>query len=162
MNNTCFPQCSIVIRCYNEGQHIRGLLSGVMQQTIENVKILWSALTLPQGTERLLLRTRNSGLWAAEVTDFRKDYVALTDDAVSWIKDQGIRLIGVDYLSVQRYRDREPTTHKTLLEAGTVIVEGLNLSAVRSGNYDFVCLPLKLVGSEGAPARAILIDKGNE
>ena len=114
------------------------------------------SLKLPAGTERLLLRTRNSELWAAGVTEFRKDYVALTADAARWVVEQDILLIGVDYLSVQRYQDG-PTVHQTLLRAEVVIIEGLNLAGVESGEYELICLPLKLVGAEGAPARAVLV-----
>jgi len=112
-------------------------------------------LALPAGTERLLLRTRNSELWAEGVTEFREDYVALTADAARWVVDQGIRLIGVDYLSVQRYGD-SPVTHQILLGAGVVILEGLNLATVEPGSYELLCLPLRLVGADGAPARAVL------
>ena len=112
-------------------------------------------LALPPATKRLLLRTRNSGLWAAGVTEFRKDYVALTADAARWVVDQGIHLIGVDYLSVQRYQDG-PAVHQILLGAEVVIIEGLNLAGVESGEYELICLPVKIVGAEGAPARAIL------
>ena len=72
--------------------------------------------------------------------------------------DHGIKLLGVDYLSVAPYGDSIPT-HRILLEAGVVVVEGLDLSAVPRGFYDLYCLPLQLLGSEGAPARAILIQK---
>lgn len=112
-------------------------------------------LALPQGTKRLLLRTRNSELWAAGVTEFREDYVALAADAARWLVDQGIRLIGVDYLSVQRYKD-SPLTHQILLVAGVIIIEGLNLANVQPGAYELICLPLRLVGADGAPARAVL------
>lgn len=112
-------------------------------------------LNLPAGVERLLLRTRNSQLWAAKTTEFRKDFVALTHDAAQWIVDKGIRLIGVDYLSVQRYRDNA-LTHQILLGADVIALEGLNLSGVKPGLYELICLPLKLVGAEGAPARAVL------
>ena len=112
-------------------------------------------LNLPSGIKRLLLRTRNSELWAAKTTEFRKDFVALTRDAAQWIVDKGIRLIGVDYLSVQRYRDNA-RTHQILLGADTIALEGLNLSGVKPGFYELICLPLKLVGAEGAPARAVL------
>lgn len=114
-----------------------------------------AGLGLSLGTERLLLRTRNSELWAEGVTKFRKDYVALTADAAGWVVEQGIRLIGVDYLSVQRFDDG-PLTHQILLEAGVFILEGLNLADVRAGSYELICLPLNLVGAEGAPARAVL------
>jgi arylformamidase len=112
-------------------------------------------LHMPAGVERLLLRTRNSELWTAGVNEFRKDYVALTAEAARWLVASGIRLVGVDYLSVQRYQD-DPTVHQMLLAAEIVVVEGLNLSAVKPGQYELACLPLKLVGAEAAPARAIL------
>lgn len=112
-------------------------------------------LNLPSDIERLLLRTRNSELWAAKITDFRKDFVALTYDAAQWIVDKGIKLIGVDYLSVQRYRD-DARTHQILLGADTIALEGLNLSGVKSGFYELICLPLRLLGAEASPVRAIL------
>lgn len=116
-----------------------------------------SAIELPDETKRLLLRTRNSDLWASGVTDFRKDYVALTSDAAQWLVDHHIQLIGIDYLSIQPFHD-SPLTHKTLLKANVIILEGLNLAAVHPGMYDLICLPIRLVGTEGAPARAILRD----
>jgi len=112
-------------------------------------------LVLPGDTTRLLLRTRNSELWETGVTEFRKDFVALTSDAAQWLVDQGIRLIGVDYLSVHRYGDNAPT-HQILLRAGLIIVEGLNLTGVTPGKYELICLPLRLNGADGAPARAVL------
>jgi arylformamidase len=112
-------------------------------------------LNLPSGIERLLLRTRNSELWATNTNKFKKDFAALTYDAAQWIVDRGIRLIGVDYLSVQRYRD-DARTHQILLGADTIALEGLNLSNVESGFYELICLPLMLVGAEASPVRAIL------
>ena len=112
-------------------------------------------LNLPSNVKRLLLRTRNSELWTTETTEFRKDFVALTPDAAQWIVDNGISLIGVDYLSVQRYSD-DSVTHEILLGAGVVALEGLNLSGVQSGFYELICLPLRLVGAEASPVRAIL------
>ena len=112
-------------------------------------------LSLPVGTRRLLLRTRNSSLWETGSHRFQTNYVALTQDAAQWIVDHDISLIGVDYLSVQRYGE-DSRTHEILLSAGVIIVEGLNLARVESGMYELICLPLKLVGSEGAPARAVL------
>ena len=119
-------------------------------------------LAVPPNTERLLLRTRNSQLWADGVQQFRTDYTALTEDAARWVVNRGVRLIGVDYLSAQRYQDG-PEVHQILLEAGVVIVEGLNLSHVRPGTYELLCLPMRLVGAEGAPARAVLrpMEDGN-
>ncbi|MEP0805544.1 MAG: cyclase family protein [Chloroflexota bacterium] len=106
--------------------------------------------------KRILFGTSNSRLWAKGVKEFTTDFVAITEDGAQWLVDHGVQLVGVDYLSVAPYGDAEPT-HKILLGAGVVIVEGLNLSNVMRGFYDLYCLPLKIAGSDGAPARAILI-----
>ncbi|MGD0609925.1 MAG: cyclase family protein [Anaerolineales bacterium] len=110
---------------------------------------------LPPGEERLLFRTRNSDLWGQGVKEFHTDFVAIPADGAEWLVQYGVKLVGVDYLSVSPYKNSIPT-HRTLLQAGVVILEGLDLSAVTPGIYDLVCLPLKLMGSDGAPARAIL------
>lgn len=114
-------------------------------------------LELPRDCKRLLLRTRNSDLWGEKNSEFRRDYVGLDPKAAKWIVDEGIFLIGVDYLSVQRYEDG-PLTHQILLEGGVIIVEGLNLHGVAAGIYNLICLPLKLKDVEGAPARAVLLN----
>ena len=113
-------------------------------------------LEVPAGTQRLLLRTRNSELWAKEITHFKKNFVSLTPDAAHWIVNHGIRLIGIDYLSVGSYEDGI-MTHRILLEAGVIILETLNLYNTEAGEYELICLPLKVLGAEGAPARAVLI-----
>lgn len=110
---------------------------------------------IPPRTKRLLLKTRNSELWQDHSHPFDRDYIAVEPDGAEWLVQRGVRLIGVDYLSVAPYQDPVPT-HRILLQAGVVIVEGLNLSDVRQGRYNLYCLPMKLVGAEGAPARAIL------
>jgi arylformamidase len=110
---------------------------------------------IPTGIERLLFRSANSKLWNSDPHEFKKDYVALTEDASSWVVRRGIRLVGIDYLSIQQFSD-SMVTHNILLEQNIVIVEGLDLTRVPQGRYDFICLPLLLVGSEGAPARAVL------
>lgn len=112
-------------------------------------------LALPPNTERLLIRTRNSQLWQADVHEFQPNFVALTADAAQWIVDRNIRLVGIDYLSIQRFHD-EPETHLILLRAEVAIIEGLNLTDVTTGEYELLCLPLKLAGVEGAPARVVL------
>jgi len=119
---------------------------------------LLDGIPLAEGTTRLLFGTRNSHLWAKGVNDFQADFVAITEDGAEWLVAHGIRLVGVDYLSVAPYGESTPT-HTVLLKAGVVILEGLNLSQVLRGFYDLYCLPLKLAGSDGAPARAILISK---
>lgn len=112
------------------------------------------AADIPAGTRRLLLRTDNSERWATETT-FRPDFVALTLDAARWIVDRGIRLIGNDYLSVQRFHDG-PETHRLLLDARVILLEGIDLAGVAPGPWELICLPLRLVGADGAPARAVL------
>ena len=118
-------------------------------------------LALPPSTERLLVRTRNSEIWAGGSSDFNKDYVAFSADGAQWIVSQGFRLLGVDYLSVGTFQDRV-LTHRILLGAGVVVLEGLNLFGVEPGSYELICLPLKLAGAEGAPARALLIKNEGE
>jgi arylformamidase len=116
-------------------------------------------LRLPAGTERLLCRTRNSGLWSRRPVEFPEDYVAVTTDGARWLVDRGVRLVGVDFLSVERDGPPDFPVHRTLLGNGTIIVEGLDLSGVEPGRYLFVCLPLRIVGGDGAPARAALISR---
>ncbi len=108
------------------------------------------------GTSRLLLKTRNSQLWKRREKDFFPQFVGISEDGAAWLVERRIRLIGIDYLSVAPYKQGTPT-HRTLLQAGMVILEGADLSAVEPGHYELYCLPLKLVGSDGAPARAILL-----
>lgn len=114
---------------------------------------------IPARAGRLLLRTRNSELWEEPGHDFRTDYVALTPAAARWAVERRIRLIGVDYLSVQEYEDG-PETHRILLEAGVVIVEGLDLRNAAPGRHVLVCLPIRIDDAEAAPARAILLPAG--
>lgn len=109
----------------------------------------------PSGTQRVLFGTRNSKLWARGESRFVRDFVAITEDGAEWLVAKGVRLVGVDYLSVAPFGNSRPT-HRILLEAGVVILEGVNLSDVARGFYDLYCLPLKLIGSDGAPARAVL------
>ena len=118
-----------------------------------------AGLGIPAGTERLLFRTRNSERWACDERELDEDFVAITEDGARWLVARGVRLVGVDSLSVGPYADTVPT-HQVLLRAGVIAVEGLNLSGVEPGVYQLVCLPLKIVGADGAPARAILIDPG--
>ena len=114
-------------------------------------------LAIPADTRRLLLKTRNSQRWSDPHHAFAADFVALDADAARWVVDRGIQLIGIDYLSIQRFDDPTPRTHQTLLAAGVIIVEGLNLASVETGRYHLICLPLKLTGSDGAPARVVLM-----
>ncbi len=106
--------------------------------------------------KRILFGTSNSHFWAQGEKEFQTDFVAITEDGAEWLVEHGVQLVGVDYLSVAPYGD-SVGTHSVLLKAGVVVVEGLNLSKVMRGFYDLYCLPLKIAGSDGAPARAILI-----
>ena len=117
-------------------------------------KILDGA-SIPAGVERLLIKTRNSEIWSRGAEEFYEDFVAINNDGAKWLVQRGIKLVGVDYLSVAPFGEGVPT-HRTLLNAGVIALEGLNLSNVKAGFYDLYCLPLKLGGSDGAPARAIL------
>lgn len=110
----------------------------------------------PSGVTRVLFGTRNSKIWARGENTFQTDFVGITEDGAHWLVEKGVRLVGVDYLSVAPYKQSRPT-HEVLLNAGVVIVEGLDLSAVPRGFYDLYCLPLKIAGSDGAPTRAILV-----
>jgi arylformamidase len=104
-----------------------------------------------EGAERVLFKTRNSAAWAED--RFYEEYASISPEAASRLVDAGVRLVGVDYLSVGGVE-----THQTLLRAGMIAVEGLDLREIEPGPYMLVCLPLKLVGADGAPARAILIE----
>ena len=116
------------------------------------------ALNLPLTVQRLLLKTSNSGLWAKGGATFERSYVSLSASAARWIVDRGIRLVGIDYLSVEPFDAAEPVVHRTLLAGGVIPLEGVDLSGVAAGEYTLVCLPLKLAGSDGAPARVVLIE----
>jgi arylformamidase len=111
---------------------------------------------IPPRTRRLLFRTRNSAYWANGTPGFQTDFVGVSADGAQYLVERGVRLIGVDYLSVAPYKDSRPT-HEVLLASGVVVIEGLDLSRVSQGRYTLYCLPLKLEGSDGAPARAILV-----
>lgn len=109
---------------------------------------------VPPNTERLLLKTVNSrGGVASDAFD--EDFAALTADAAQWVVDRGIGLVGIDYLSIQRFED-DPTTHEILLGAPVIILEGLVLGHVTPGPYELYCLPIAIPDLEAAPARAVL------
>lgn len=105
--------------------------------------------------ERLLFKTRNSGrCWSRDC--FIKDFIHINAAAASYLVDCGVRTVGVDYLSIGAYQGDGVETHRILLGAGVWAIEGLNLASVSPGRYELVCLPLKLLGADGAPARAIV------
>lgn len=124
-----------------------GLASHIDAATLER-------LSIPAGAERVIFKTDNSRLWDRE--RFSADFIALTGDAAEALVARGVRLVGIDYLSIGP-KGNGVATHVALLQAGVAILEGLDLRRVTPGAYQLACLPLLLVGSDGAPARAVLI-----
>jgi arylformamidase len=103
---------------------------------------------------RLLLKTPNSRLWASP--DFHPDFVGVTEGGARFLVDRGVKVLGVDYLSVEQHKAPGAPAHRVLLGSGTIVIEGLNLRDVEPGTYDMFCLPLAVVGTDGAPARVVL------
>jgi arylformamidase len=108
------------------------------------------------GHSRILFKTKNSARWAKNINYFDTDYVALGTEVAQYLVELNTLLIGVDYFSIESFHSVDNPVHKLLLKHNIIILEGLNLSKVRAGVYELICMPLKLHGSEGAPARAIL------
>lgn len=113
---------------------------------------------VPPDAVRVLFRTRNSAFWSEQPGVFREDFTYVTHGAARALVERGVRLVGIDYLSVEKFNAENFETHTTLLSRGVVILEGLNLGGVPAGEYELICLPLKLEGGtgDGAPARAVL------
>jgi arylformamidase len=105
---------------------------------------------VPTGVERVLFKTRNSELWGRDAFD--ESFVRIGLEGAQRLVEEGVRLVGVDYLSVG-----EPATHETLLGAGIAAIEGLDLRGIEPGPYQLACLPLRIVDSDGAPTRAVLV-----
>jgi len=114
------------------------------------------------GSPRILFKTRNSGFWNTDNTDFRTDFTYLDFGAAQWLVEQGVKLVGIDYLSIEKFASKDHETHRVLLSRGVVIVEGLNLTDVPAGKYELICLPLRLRSNlgDGAPARVVLRSHG--
>lgn len=107
------------------------------------------------GATRVLFKTRNSSFWS-ESRVFREDFVYLEPEAAELLVKRGVQLVGIDYLSIEKFNFERPATHWTLLGNNVVIVEGLNLSEVPPGDYELICLPLKIKDGDGGPARVVL------
>jgi len=103
---------------------------------------------------RVLLKTTNSALWNGE--GFHQDYTYLAEDGARYLVDQGVKVVGIDYLSVEQFKKAGAPAHRALLSQSVVIIEGLNLAEADAGMYEMYCLPLRIAGSDGAPARVIL------
>ena len=103
---------------------------------------------------RLLIKTHNSRLWGSP--EFHRDYVGMTESGAKHLIEHGIKVVGVDYLSVEEFKKPGAPAHHVLLGSGTIVIEGLNLRDVEPGVYEMFCLPLCVVGADGAPARVVL------
>jgi arylformamidase len=108
------------------------------------------------GVTRVLFKTGNSSLWGRAGLAFPPGFVSLSAAGAAWLVGHGVRLVGIDFLSVEARDAPGHPTHRSLLGAGVVIVEGLDLSAVAPGRYQLVCLPIRITGGDGGPARAVL------
>lgn len=116
-----------------------------------------STLGIPRDAERVLLKTSNSDFWAMAPQQFEQKYVHLTKQAASWLAQRGVKLVGIDYMSVDPFPGDGAPAHIELLQAGIVILEGLDLSNVTPGVYQLVALPVKVDAPDGAPVRAVLM-----
>lgn len=127
---------------------------------IEDIVTAIEAYHLPElnGLERILFKTRNSGFWNEPEKGFRTDFTYVTPEAARVLADSGVKLVGIDYLSVEKFGSDDHATHRTLLEKEVVILEGVDLREVPAGDYELICLPLKYIGGkgDGAPARTVL------
>jgi arylformamidase len=132
----------------------------VIEVGSEVIAIEPSHLANIDGAERVLFKTRNSAFWNDPASGFRTDFTYISPEAARILADAGMKLVGIDYLSVEKFGSTDFATHITLLEKEIVILEGLDLREVPAGNYEIVCLPLKYIGGagDGSPARTILID----
>ncbi len=106
------------------------------------------------GTERVLFKTRNSELWSEAA--FRRDFIGIAAPAADFLVRAGIKLVGIDYLSIEAEHGGGAPAHELFLDNGVVILESIDLSAVPAGEYEIFCLPLRLAGLDGAPARVVL------
>ena len=126
--------------------------------TVEAIEASHVAAHVPVGTTRVLFKTRNSDFWRGDGKTFREDFTHLTLEGARALLERGVRLVGIDYLSIEKFKAKTFETHTTLLSQGVVIVEGLDLHEVPAGVYELLCLPLKIAAGsgDGAPARAVL------
>lgn len=113
-------------------------------------------IKLPKGTERILFKTSNSLPKNRKNSKFRKNYVSLTQSAARWIIKNKIKLVGIDYLSIADFKETVEV-HNILLGAEVAVLENIDLSKVKAGEYELVCLPLNITGAEASPTRAVLL-----
>ncbi|MDR4507006.1 MAG: cyclase family protein [Candidatus Brocadiaceae bacterium] len=116
---------------------------------LEEVKLLKL-----ENTKKVIFKTINSTYW--KLSEFKKEFVYITKDAAHYLVDSGVMLVGIDYLSVEKWNSSHFDVHRMLLREGIIILEGLDLGNVEAGNYELIALPLKIKGGDGSPARVIL------
>jgi arylformamidase len=127
---------------------LSGIIEGIGPEDLKSLDFT--------GVNRVLFKTKNSKWWASGETKFQEDFVYITEAGAKFLIDHGVNLVGIDYLSVEKFGSSDYATHHLFLRNQVVIVEGLNLSEVSSGEYELIALPLRLKGSDGSPARVIL------
>jgi arylformamidase len=122
------------------------------------VEILPEHLGSLENVERLLFKTRNSAFWNEPEKGFRRDFTYISPEAARVLAGAGLKLVGIDYLSVEKFGSADFATHIALLEKEIVIVEGLDLRRIAAGDYEIICLPMKIISEtgDGAPARTVL------
>ena len=130
----------------------------VVPETVLSINKTFVAEQLKPNVTRLLFRTRNSSFWHDHPTEFRQDFTYLELEAAEFLVQHSVQLIGIDYLSIEQFRQKQHETHLALLAHGVVILEGLDLSGVPEGLYELICLPMRIRSGkgDGSPARAVL------
>ncbi len=111
---------------------------------------------IPAGTKRVLFKTRNSKDWERKETEFHQDYCGVESDAAEWLIERDVKVVGLDHLSICPFHDLL-TTHRLFFNARTIVIEGLDLSGIKPGLYQLICMPLNIQGADGAPCRVALV-----
>ena len=125
-----------------------GLRKSIDRSDLENLDL--------SGITRILFKTTNSKYWSADDRVFHTDFIYLSTEGAHFLVEHKIKLVGIDYLSIEKFNNAGHPTHHALLRNHVIILEGLNLSAVPEGDYELIALPLKLKGADGAPTRVVL------
>ncbi len=127
-------------------------------ENVTTIDASFAAAHCQPDRERILFKTRNSNFWSGENPVFHADFTHLDLGAAEYLVSQGAKLVGIDYLSIERFKSKTHETHLALLSKGIVILEGLDLREVGAGIYELICLPLRIAGGsgDGSPVRAVL------